>query len=112
MMSCLMGSRTRMVLTSSSRAGRASFHSCGGMTLMIPDFMPYLSTFSIWERKRTLANRRPGPAYGGGRRGSGATARGQGKEETHEFLEVLELVHGGSEDGYGARVVVGLDITN
>lgn len=31
----------------SAQRGGATHHSCGGMTLMIPDFIPYLSTFSM-----------------------------------------------------------------
>lgn len=51
-MSCLIGSRTRIVLTRSSRGGRDSFHSCGGTILTIPDCMPYESIFSICRAHR------------------------------------------------------------
>jgi hypothetical protein len=64
--SCVMGFLILMRLIFSSRAGRllrlialyqfmlehslrtdVTHHSSGGITLTIPDFMPYLSTFSI-----------------------------------------------------------------
>lgn len=64
--SCVIGFLILMRLIFSSRSGsllrlmtscqhvrfiivnsRCTYHSSGGMTLTIPDFMPYLSTFSI-----------------------------------------------------------------
>src|SRR6266566_4927134 len=102
MMSCLMGSRTRTVLTISSRAGSESLHSWGGMTLMMPDCIPYLSTLSICGRNGQHTARR--------RAGAG-DARG-GRASTHKLLEILKLVHGGPEHRDGARVVVRLDVAH